>query len=155
MKLIQTATLLVLAGSLTPVAAQFPGAFGHHPIPPGFSPPQGFGQPAAGLDLQTSEDDKGYYLTITTGQLQPAEVKVDIDQRSVIVRTEQSNSREVQQSSPPGQGYSSYSYSYSSSNSGFNRRLPLPGDADTGKATREDGDHQVTIFIPRRSQSGN
>ena len=151
MKLHKTAALLLLAGSMAPAVAQFPGPFGH-PYPPGFAPGQGFGQPAGNIELQTREDDKGYYLTINTGDRQPSEIKVDIDTRGIVVRTVQDASRESQQSTPPGQGYSSYSYSYSSSHSGFTRRLPLPFDADGTNATREDGDGKVTIFIPRRQQ---
>ena len=136
---------------MAPTLAQFPGAFGH-PRPPGFAPGPGFGQPAGNIDLRTSEDDQGYYLTIATGDHQPADIKVDIGNRGILVRTVQDGSREAQQSTPPGQGYSSYSYSYSSSHSGFTRRLPLPFDADATNATREDGDGTVTIFIPRRQQ---
>ena len=147
MRLIPTTTLLLLAASIVPASAQFPGPYG----PPMFAPPPGaFGPAANAINIDSSEDANGYFLTIHSGDAAASTIKIDINARGITVRTEQNDSREAQQNSPPGQGYSSYSYSYSSSHSGFSRFFSLPPDADSSNATREDGDHKVTVFIPRK-----
>ena len=150
MRLTAATALLLIAASATPVSAQFAP-----PFPPpglqGFPTAPNFGQPPLRINLQTTQDSKGYYLTINTGDSDPSAVKVDIDPRGLTIHNSQNSSREVSQASPPGQGYSAYSYSYSSSHSNLGRFIPLPADADSENATREDGEGKLVIFIPRRN----
>ena len=104
-----------------------------------------------GIDIRTDKDEKGYYLIVTSPQLTPAQIKVNSDANSITVEADTSNSREVTQQNPGGNSYYR-SFSYSSSQSHFYRRVPLPPDADGFNTVREDGEHQVTVFIPRINQ---
>lgn len=138
---------LTLMAALSPASAQIPGPFAP-PSPPG--PTFAMNQ---GMDIQTREDDKGYYLIIRTQGIAPDQVRVDIQGNQIAIEAGNENSRRVTRNGPGndgrGQSYS-YHYSYSSSSSHTFRRLSLPLDADTGKLAREDGEGQVTIFIPRK-----
>jgi len=143
-----TLTGLSLIAALSPACAQMPG-----PFAPAFPPGAGFAM-AQAIDVETRQDDKGYYLIIHTRGIAPDQVKVDTRGNSITIEAGNEQSRKVTHSEPPtGDGRQSTSYySYSSSSSHISRRLNLPADADTGKVVREDGKDQVTVFIPRKAQ---
>lgn len=137
-------TGLILLTHLTAVCGQ--------PTMPPYPPPGMMGfPPNQGIDIRTDQDDKGYYLIIRSPRLAPTQIKVTRYGDSLAIEASSNASREVTQTDPNG-GSSYYrSYSYSSGSSNFYRRLPLPPDADSAAMVREDGDHQVSVFIPRKT----
>jgi HSP20 family molecular chaperone IbpA len=142
-----TLTGLSLIAVLGTSVAQMPAPFAP-PFPPGanFAMTQG-------IDIETRQDDKGYYLIIHTRGITPERVKVDTRGNSISIEAGNEQSRKVTRNDPgAGDSRQSYSYySYSSSSSRISRRLNLPADADTGKVVREDGKDQVTVFIPKKA----
>jgi len=139
-------TGLSLIAVLGTSVAQMPGPFAP-PFPPGanFAMTQG-------IDIETRQDDKGYYLIIHTRGIAPEQVKVDTRGNRINIEAGNEQSRKVTRNEPgTGDSRQSYSYySYSSSSSHISRRLNLPPDADATKVVREDGKDQVTVFIPRK-----
>ena len=142
--------LLLLLTSLTANGQPQPS-----PYPPFAAPPLAAVAPpgppfipiAQGIAIQTRSSASGYTLVIDSASLPPASIRVDIDRNMLLIHAnDQRSSSRRQQFGRNGQ---MQSYSYSSRTSRFNRRLPIPPDADPGNAVREDGEHQVTIFIPR------
>lgn len=133
-------------------------------IPPGFGygtpPPWYRGRPGLGgtvpgqaTDVRTPRfeqtiTDEGYVLTISTGSLQPEQIGIQAHGPWLVVTIDNAQQRVEEQTYGGGQGYAR-SYSFSSGRS--NRRFPVPRDADLGAMTREDGDGEVRVLIPRRT----
>ena len=142
-----TLTGLSLIAVLGSSVAQMPAPF-TPPFPPGanFATTQG-------IDIETRQDDKGYYLIIHTRGIPPKQIKVDTRGNSISIEAGNEQSRKVTRNEPgAGDSRQSYSYySYNSSSSHISRRLNLPQDADTAKVVREDGKGRVTVFIPKKA----
>ncbi len=119
--------------------------------PPLMGPGGGWQDRALPLRVDRSADADHYYVTISTGDLDPQAVTVSVEggRRLVIGRADTTQTSE--EKTPEGGSdyyYRSYSYSYSSRTA--SRQILLPRDADGAAMTREDSPGQVRVTIPRR-----
>lgn len=146
-----------LAAAWTPYPYAYPPTFGPGYDRPAYAPPS---RPA-GLRVTREADQDAYHLNIEVTGTQPQDVQVRTEGRWILISLDRSAEETRQDTdsypdpmSPSGPGpYERGGYymrSYQMSSSRMNRRLTLPRDADAEAMTREDGEHQVRITIPRR-----
>jgi HSP20 family molecular chaperone IbpA len=101
--------------------------------------------------MRQEQTEEAYILIIDLNGLAPQNVQVRPLGRGLLVRTRHDARTQRSETYGDGRGYRE---SYRISSGSSTRRLPVPPDGDIAHLTREDGDEEVRILIPRRQVPG-
>jgi|GEM_PF-793261 len=111
---------------------------------------QGFGRPA-GLRVSRATSDDAYTLTIPLDGMDPETIQVHTQDHWLLLRRTHSAQQTRNDDLGDGRGFTR-SFSYSSG--ATSRRLSVPGDGILSAMSREDGEDNIRIRIPRRGRHG-